>query len=312
MEVCPRCHHVLPVGIREFTVTCVAMAGARSTGKSLYVAVLIKQLEQLAERMNQTFGPLDESTRRTFADVYESPLYEERGMMQGTPPSNTLNAYQREPLIFNLGISSGRRHLLVLRDVAGEDLEAAGVESRRLEFFAHADGVFFMFDPLRVQEVRDQLQGLLPEQARLGGDPKVVLGNVLALVGAGSPKVAVILSKFDAMQALRSVQGTEWSAIMSNPGAAFLRDSPGGARAYDDADGELLHEEVRSLLYKLDATTMITAVENPITGRQLTHRFFAVSALGDSPNGEQLHRRGIAPFRTLDPLRWLLSGTGVL
>ena len=62
----------------------------------------------------------------------------------------------------------------------------------------------------------------------------------------------MILSKFDALRILRDVEGSEWSLIMSNAGAAYLRDTS-DAPHYDEAGGQLLHEEVRSLLTRLNA-----------------------------------------------------------
>ncbi|WP_442240375.1 TRAFAC clade GTPase domain-containing protein [Rhodococcus sp. TAF43] len=312
-DACPACHYPLPTGWRQAESTCIAMAGARATGKSLFIAVLIKQLEQLAGQLGTSIDPATPATQASYQTVYEKPLYEERGLMLPTPAAGQPSSYQREPLIFSLGTWASNRHYLVLRDVAGEDLER--VEHGRLqylEFFAHADAVFFMFDPLRVQEIRDQLQDLVPSQGELGGDPKTVLSKLLMVLGARSPKVAMILSKFDAVQALRGVDGSEWSHIMSNPGAAFSRDPSMTTTRYDDEDGRLLHHEVRSLLEKLHAGPIVKAIENAGNGTQIQHRFFAVSALGESPVGEKLHTRGIAPFRCVDPLRWVLSQKDVL
>jgi hypothetical protein len=171
--------------------------------------------------------------------------------------------------------------------------------------------VFFMFDPLRVQSIRDQLHDLLPPQMVSGGDPRGVLNNVLRAIGVGQPRLAVILSKFDALRVLRDVEGSEWGMIMSNAGAAYLRDTS-DARLYDDNDGQLLHEEVRSLLIRLNAGSMVAAVENPSTPTRLRHRFFVVSALGQPPTGQRIHARGIAPFRCADPVRWITSSFGVL
>lgn len=311
-ETCPSCRYSLLPAWRTAATTCVAMSGARTTGKSLYLAVLVKQLEQLGEQLNVIVGPANDATRDTYRDVYERPLYEERGIMAPTPRADTADSYQREPLIFDLGTWVGQRRYLVLRDVAGEDLEATAANERALSFFSRADGVTFMFDPLRVPEVRDQLHELLPVQMNLGGDPKTVLLNTMKLVAGSTPKLAVVLSKFDAMQLLSSVRGTEWARIMSNSGAAFLRDPSLSRRGYQEEDGQLLHEEVRSLLQKLNARSIVTAVENPGSGLPLQHRFFAVSSLGAAPSGEAIHRSGIAPFRCLDPIRWIMAGSGVL
>jgi hypothetical protein len=309
-EVCPRCHHALMDGWRAAHTTCIAMNGARATGKSLFIAVLVKQLDQLMGRLNTTIEYANEQTRDVYTRVYEQPLYEARGLMAPTPRANTDNSYHREPLIFSLGIFQGSRRFLIIRDVAGEDMEDPPSNTFLLAFLAHADAVFFMFDPLAVPEIRAKVQDLLPGQLQSGGDPRLVLGNLLRLIGPAAPRLAVILSKFDAMQELRNVDDLEWQTIMSHTGAAFLRDPSLETAHYDSDDGDLLHHEVRSLLHKLNASGLVRSLENPHGGQKIPYRFFAVSALGESPRGEILHARGIAPFRCLDPLKWALANTG--
>jgi hypothetical protein len=44
----------------------------------------------------------------------------------------------------------------------------------------------------------------------------------------------------------------------------------------------------------------------------LVHRYFVISALGQPPAGNRLNSRGIAPFRSVDPLRWVTSPFEVL
>ena len=291
--------------------TCIAMAGARATGKSLYIAVLVKQLELLCENLGVSMEPATRATATAYSTHYETPLFVHRGLIPPTPTVHTQASLQREPLIFSIGVWQDVRRYLVLRDVAGEDMETGDLSALPFRFFANADAVFFMFDPLRVKSIRDQLQDLLPAQMFSGGDPRSVLNNVMLAIGRGQPRLAVILSKFDALRVLRDVEGSEWSLIMSNAGAAYLRDTS-DAQHYDEAGGRLLHEEVRSLLTRLNAGSMVAAVENPSTGMRLAHRYFVVSSLGQPPSGNRLHARGIAPFRCADPVRWITSSFGLL
>lgn len=311
-EACPHCHYALLDGWRNGHAVCIAMNGARATGKSVFIAVVVKQLQRLALQMGTVMQFGDARTRDTFTEVYEKPLYVERGLMAPTPAAITDNSYQREPLVFNLGMVQGRVRFLVLRDVAGEEMERPPAQAGHLQFLAHADGIFFMFDPLAVPNIREKLVDLIPAQLQVGGDPLIVLGNLQRLVGRSSPRVGVILSKFDALHALRGVDDVQWSGIMSNTGAAFLRDPSEDQAAYDVGDGLLLHEEVKSLLDRLGGGGVVRSMENPQTGVPIMHQFFAVSALGESPDGRRLNAHGIAPFRCLDPVKWILHVTGVL
>jgi len=311
-DACPVCLYTLEPDWRSSETTCVAMNGARATGKSIYIAVAITQLRQLIMMDNRTLGYANDYTRETFTTVYERPLLEAMRLMPPTPRSNTDNSYQRQPLIFSIGSVKGVRRYLVVRDVAGEEMESPSPQSNHLDFLAHADGIFFMFDPLAVPSIRDRLVDLIPAQLQLGGDPSVVLGNLLNILGKAAPRLSIVLSKFDALQVLRQVDDLEWSSIMSNAGAAFLRDPSEATIRYDEPDGELLHEEVKSLLEKLGAKSIIIDLENPPAGQKIPYRFFAVSALGESPNGRQISARGLAPFRALDPLKWVLSANGAI
>ncbi len=311
VEICPVCHFVLPNGWRQGHATCIAMAGARATGKSLYLAVLVKQLELLCERLGVSMEPATAVAADSYVNNYERPLFVERGLIPPTAAAHTQASYQREPLIYSIGTWYGVRRYVVLRDIAGEDFESGDVDAPHFRFFGNADAVFFMFDPLRVQLVRDQLRDLLPPLSSSGGDPRSVLSNLLLAIGDGTPRLAVLLSKFDTLRALNRVEGSAWSQVMSNAGAAFMRDNP-KARRYDEADGQLLHEEVRSLLLRLRGEALVAGVENPAGGIRLQHRYFVVSALGQPPVGNRLSPRGIAPFRCLDPLRWVTASSGVL
>lgn len=311
VEICPVCHFTLPTGWRHGHAICLAMAGARATGKSLYMAVLVKQLEVLCERLGVSMEPATPATAAAYAHNYERPLYVQRGLIPPTPASHTEASHQREPLVFSIGAWQGVRRYVVLRDVAGEDLESGNLDAPHFRFFTNADAVLFMFDPLRVQVIRDQLHDLVPPQSWSGVDPRSVLTNLLLAVGPGRPRLAVVMSKFDVLRALNEVEGSTWSHVMSNSGAAFMRDSS-STRHYDEIDGQLLHEEVRSLLLRLHGASIVAAVENPSNGIRLNHRYFVVSALGQPPVGNRLNPRGIAPFRCVDPLRWVTAGHGVL
>ncbi|MFX4272132.1 hypothetical protein ACQBAR_15100 [Propionibacteriaceae bacterium Y1685] len=310
--ICPTCHFELPPGWRDGEAITIAMAGARATGKSVYLGVMIKQLERLVEQMGGSLVFATERGRSTYKNIYEHALFEKRGIIQPTPVATLSDSYQREPLILSLGVFGGKRRFLVLRDVAGEDLERPVQNAQHLQFFGSADAIFYMFDPTQVPSIAGQLPDLVSAQLHEGGDPQVVLENLMRLVGTGTPKMSIILSKFDTMQMLRRVKGGPWSKIMSNTGAGFMRDPGMLTPAYDQTDGNLLHFEVQSLLHRLGAQSLVTSVVRPHTGNQLMHRFFVVSALGEAAEGERIHKRGIASFRCLDPVRWVLDAHGVL
>lgn len=315
-DTCPACGSRLHSRWRETPTTCIALAGARTSGKTIFIAVMVKQLQFLAGRSGTSVSPLDGRVSRTFTQHYERPLYEERGLPSPTSSERLDGAYQREPLVFVIETSSRLRHHLVLRDVAGEDLEKKEdeLDVGRLDFFGHADCVFFLYDPLKEPAIASKLRDLdeYVDPGLLGDEPWEVLRSVRRLIDTGRPRLALVMSKFDVVQALRTVEGGgSLSRVMANPGAALVRDpSPTGPE--DGGDGIRLHHEVRSLLMLLEATPLVSIVDRAGRDQPDGARFFAVSALGGPPVGEKLDPRGIAPFRCLDPLRWAMADSGVV
>jgi hypothetical protein len=307
-EICPTCHFLLPAQWREGSAICIAMAGARATGKTLYLGVVVRQIEQMLLAMGSLLSFATPASEECYRKVYEDSLYVNRAIFDSTDRvGESANAYQLVPLMIRLGVVDGVPRYLVLRDVAGEDLEAPRTDMTYLSYFGRADAVFFLFDPTAIPRVREMLRGVVPEQLMQSGNPQTVLTNLLSIIGESSPPIAMILSKFDTLQKLRNHHERVWSNIMSNHGAACQRDPGGFAPRYDSADGTLLHLEARSLLELLGATAFINAMTNPPRGRPYTHRYFTISALGSAPDGPHLHPHGIAPFRCLDPVRWALS-----
>jgi hypothetical protein len=311
-EVCPHCSYPIPSDWRSSHVTCIALAGARATGKSLLIAVSTQQLGLLVERFwgSEVRGAGD--TQRRFEQAYLAPLLEQRKLMDPTRALDAADSITREPLIFQFNKPvDGRtvRQVLVLRDVAGEDLEEDTGNDSALDFFSRADAVLVLIDPLKVKQIRDMLADIVPEPALLGGEGVDVLRRVLGLmtnrVAGGRTKVpiAVVLSKVDVLQKLSQVTGTKWSAIMSRPGSPLQRDPSLMTPNYDDQDGRLLHAEVDGLLEMLGARAISTMLKETAE----TYRFFAASALGESPDGNMVHSGGIAPFRALDPIKWALD-----
>ena len=129
-EVCPACLGEIPPNWRTALVTCVAMSGARATGKSLMIAAAKAQLELLVERHHRSALQGIGATERIFYDTYTRRLYEERQLLPPTPSIGDEQPLAREPLMFGFTETrpDGTRQarVLVFRDVAGEDLEALG------------------------------------------------------------------------------------------------------------------------------------------------------------------------------------------
>ena len=306
-RACTVCRYPLPADVGESDVVCVALAGARATGKSVSIGVMRLFLEKFIEELRSS---LDFESRYSESD--EDKEYVKQilsGMVYPpTPPG------QARSLLYSMGQINGKRRYLALRDIAGEDLEATEAKLN-LSFLGRADLVIFLFDPLAIKSIQDALENLIPRQRAVGQEPQKVLQTVLRHMGAGRPHLAICLAKVDALQRLAD-HNNPISPVFANPGTTLMRESvrhgvtsgPG----YDEHSAQLLSEEVRSTLMLLNGTVIVNMVENPANGNILPHRFFTTSALGGAADGELLPPHGITPFRVLDPLLWIFHQKGII
>ncbi len=307
---CAHCMYPLPDDLPVSEVICVAFTGAIATGKSISIGVMWLFLETLVERLGSAVefeARYSESSEEEYREFLKNGH-----TFPPTPPGRARS------LLLSLGrIGSGPRRYLAIRDIAGEDMEAPE-PSYNLSFLSRADLVVFLFDPLGVESIAHALDGLIPPQQSAGAPPEKVLKSVTRQIGTGRPRFAVCIAKVDTLQALAE-RPVPVGSVFANLGSALVRESGGlagrsgsGLPGYDEADGDLLSEEVRSLLGLLDAHAFVNLVENPSSGHRLPHRYFATSALGESADGPSLHSHGITPFRILDPLLWILHEKGVI
>lgn len=336
-EVCPFCYGDIPNEWRHGDIVKLTVAGARGAGKSVYITVLIETLRRFATAMGWSMGYATGSTKNVFEREYYEPTFGKNRLIQGTRGLDSADAYQRDPMVWRINKGGTNKPLyIVIRDVAGEELEGAAQPVKKFEYFERADLTVFLFDPMRLDNVVHLLNGVIPtvDEKRLGTTAQGVLPCLLAQMNEYSGLFAMVVAKFDAIQQLTVADNVHVNAI-ANPAAMFNRDntfvSPAVFKrkntenASKPAEGgtqvisterftyecELLDQEIRSLLGALNEQALTQQVENTLGYRRVPIRHFAVSSLGDTPEHEnQLTVRGISPFRVLDPLLWVLMEKG--
>ena len=319
-EVCPACHRDLPEQWRNRRVFTMAMAGARGSGKSVYIAVAVETLIRYAQARGRFINAETTGTQEVYSSRYYKPLYQENKVVEGTPPIAAGGAYQRDPLIWSV-VGGPERLSIVMRDLSGEDVEKLAGVRPDFSFIDRADLVVFLFDPLMLESVRQVLAGVIPDvdAHRLGARPGEVLPRILAQTGSGTARLALVISKFDSLHQLPRVSDSR-AAILANPAAHFNQDAtmrrtalaPDLAAAQFEADSRFLDAEVRALFDRINEESVtLVADQAARDGRIAAVRHFAVSAVGESPlHANQLTQRGISPFRVLDPILWGMAQVG--
>lgn len=301
----------VPDGWFSSATTCIALAGTKYSGKSVYIGVAVKQLEMLARKLGGFLTAFDSDTQRAYEELYERAIFRERGILESTPPTDER---YNVPLSYVLSVN-GRTHVVVLRDIAGEHLQS-NLGTELFSFFPRADGVIYLVDPLQIDRVRHQVQ---PRIALDRGDdfvdPIPVLRNLTDLLRKGLPqggrahtRMAMTLSKFDALHKLGEIEESPYRDIWRVPGAAIQRDPSLLAGGFDQRDSDLLNLEVESLLLEVGADVLVRLVQSSYDN----WRWFASSAMGHQPKPERQQLTGITPFRCVDPIKWILYENGFL
>ncbi|WP_214404335.1 TRAFAC clade GTPase domain-containing protein [Pseudonocardia lacus] len=298
---------------RDYTTNpahVIAVVGSSESGKSTFVGVLVNELRN---RVGEAFDGasvelVGDASRTRYREVFGDFLYRRGRTLRRTDSIRALHAL--EPLVFMLrfprrGRLSGRERLrtgvAVFYDTAGEDILDADRRGRLERYLAAADGIVFVLDPLQVPSVREAVgTGVVPAVAQ--DQVEMVQGVVEVLRGSGAGErittpLALVVAKTDVL------------IDHLPPATAVTRPGPHRG-AYDEGDGEQVHDEVRAMVHSwTDGPRLVDLVRTTFE----QHRFFAVSALGVPPrNAEELAPDGIHPLRVEDPMLWLLTRFGII
>jgi hypothetical protein len=311
-RICRHCHSTLPVHFGRADNRLIALVGAKESGKTVYMTVLLHELmNEVGRRLDAAVLGADDHTRAIFSGDYEQRLYERREMHEQTRTAEASPTGIR-PLVFSLGLDVRRFHRKQLRrtllsffDTAGEDLISTESVAYNVRYLNSADGIILLLDPLQLKGARPLAAlGSLPRPTDAGSDPMAVLDRITGLlhVSAATKKhglikkpLAVVFSKMDTMDELL-------------PQEFHVQRYSSTKVIFDEADSRAVDAELRQLLYDWHGSLM----EKLLDKNYERYRFFGVSALGQSPicdeNGAQrVSGDLLRPRRVHDPFLWLLN-----
>jgi hypothetical protein len=316
-RICPACHMQLPVHFGKVSSRLIALVGAKESGKTVYMTVLVHELmHRVGEVLNASISGADDETRHRFASDYEQPLYRDSRLLAST---TTAAAQDRAPLVFRF-TTEGRssrlnrnatgdphRTLLSFFDTAGEDLRSSQAVEENVQYLAAADGVVLLLDPLQMRGARQlALQGTrLPTPGGAGDEPANVLETITDLIMAKErikarqridKPLAVVFTKMDAL--LHDFKET--SPLLRPP-----VDTP----YFDERESIEVHAEIQRRLARWEGSRIDQIAQK----NYHTYRYFGVSALGETPTREnRVSPRGIRPYRVTSPFTWMLAQFGAI
>lgn len=306
-RLCPHCHMELPAEFGRHPRLVFAMIGAKNTGKSHYLAVLIEQIRKnIGPDLDILLEPLNDETRKRFDEGFRKTVFDDKKVIAVTFGAGS-NITIKKPLAYSLTFSSRDRRgvptidrvvYLSFFDTAGEDMTTTDTMEAHHRYIASADGVILLFDPLQLPSVRASL----PQGTPMMVDPAPemmmqVVERTIKLIqdarGVSATQqletpIAVAFSKFDAVEPL------------CDPSFGVLQNSAcrGG---FNVADHRQVSLEMQGLLLQWNCMDLLQLVQT----RFKHHAFFGLSALGCNPHGDGRIPR-VLPRRVEDPLLWLL------
>ncbi|HZM74298.1 MAG TPA: hypothetical protein VFC19_01145 [Candidatus Limnocylindrales bacterium] len=308
IRACPNCQHELAADYCDVPSRLVALVGAKESGKSTYICVLIHELmNRVGEEFRFSLKACDDRTGRRYQRDFEQYLYNDH---QVIPVTQSAGTEPHDPLVYLLTVQKrrwGRKALtLVFFDTAGEDLSSSDSVDKHLRYLGASDAIVFLVDPLALSgaaadvapAARANRTGPLPD------DPREVIGRITNLLRAAenipAPKrlrqaVALAVTKVDALRAI----------VAEHSPMHRAREYAGHL---DLTDRGLVDEQVRALLTRWNAG----ALDRLLGDAYRAHNLFGLSALGHIPSGGDLGRFGISPVRVEDPLLWLLHRFGMI
>lgn len=308
---CPNtlCTGVLPYNLEYMDNQFIALVGGQSSGKSVYIASLIKQLEKdkIRERIGCTeFSPLTKDVADRYNDAYYRPLFVERKILPATRAVGPV-----DPLIYTMVFEKKRSFKsvnLVLFDGAGEGIEDAAMVARVYRYIMNASAIIFMVDPMAFPAFVAQLPPHLRAKKAVGMDPSKVLDLIKGRIRreksirVGSEElnipIAITLSKSDLCRYV----------ILDPKSPPRFLQTPSYSKGFDLQDAQAVNDEVEDLIERLDGVAILQSSQV-----FKTKAYFAVSATGCSAQkqGEDEVFPVVEPRRCVDPLLWALWHLGV-
>lgn len=153
---CPNleCGANLPPGAAETDTIVIGLVGGLSTGKTMYLTALLNALVQKAELSGNGchFAPLGDSANRYLEA--EQTLFVKRQPIELTPGAES--KFGRPPLAIRMTVTHDeetKAYNLLLFDASGEQLQRSESLNTHCRYVKYADGLIFMVDPVKLDNV---------------------------------------------------------------------------------------------------------------------------------------------------------------
>lgn len=314
-RVCPKCNQQLPVDIDSLSDITIAVIGARGTGKSHFIALLINRIEEMYKEFDWILTPMTDQTISNYRENFYKPLFERKVTIESTQTRRS-----PEPLIYSLRIKkTNKRIMLVFFDGAGENFSMQQKIEEFNSYVRNASGIICLIDPLQLPLINSELKQRaksVPDISTDAGDVLVSLCNTLysshsekSWQTKGIPiPLAVAFSKMDAIKKSNVLRPGEYNdgGYLLDDDSDVYRESGSIHGVVNKSDVENISSSLEGWLHNQGAHNIFNATRNY---RNVS--YFGFSALGAPPQGSILSHRP-TPIRVEDAFLWILAQNGLL
>lgn len=307
-KVCPKCGEELPLNIGTSKNYPIAIIGAKETGKSNYVAVLINQLKnEIGRAFDCALMACGDKTLNRYKTNFYDPLYRNRTCVEGTDAGDVdpliySLIFQRKvglfDRIFNRSVNDAVS--LTFFDTAGENFNSIDSMRQFTPYLCHSAGIILLLDPLQLPTVRDELNGKirLPEE---NTDVNTILTRTIEMIRTGLG----IRNLEDKIRIPLAISFTKIDAVESllDPSSCLRNDSSHIKKGvFDKIDFQDTNDEMQSLV----ESWLGLELQQLVSKQFSTFAFFGLSALGSNPDMNNKIPK-FRPFRVADPFLWILA-----
>lgn len=325
-RLCPNCHNNLPTGYGMRDTVLLSILGDARSGKSVYLTMLINQLENNPDFVSKLTFIGDKTARDSFYETYQRPLFKEHTLISSTkrkkiPPFAFNYWYQYKD---ETGATQENSIDLIFYDIAGEDLrDDTGIRKNGFNI-KDSNGLIFLVDPTNFSRMSDlflfsdaNLIEAIPEQNSNQAVFDTMYNYFLAFSEKSQIPFALTISKTDLF---RYVNFDFFGNKPFNRIQHMINDEYHRG-AVDMPNIKAMDHEVRELLTHLGEDGIL----NNATGCFKNVVCFAVSSLGRKPSVQQISdpvtnetvEKGLVdgplePFKVKDPFYWILMRNKLL
>jgi hypothetical protein len=300
-----KCDKVLPsLAWRDDTFN-IAIIGAKGSGKSHFMSVLLNQLRrETGSQFGLEVAFEDQEQRDYYNRNYWKPLYKDNQLLPRTKPHS-----QEKPAPFFIGIKSLKdkkfNSTLVYYDFAGEDLLNEEIINQYYDYLPRADGIFMLIDNIFSKDYDIEKRN----------DAIDMFEGIKRYFETRPPVIAIVMTKCDEYKDKVRMQGIE-NIVQNNEFRDILGINPEGIAGGHKNERDI-NERIRkniSLSRQLIDAAPVSLSELKsrivnVSGRQEDTAFFTVSALNDAYDREN-NELTAPPSNPIDielPLKWMLD-----